>query len=864
MAIPKIIGAQRDFSAGELDVAMKRADENPMMKIGARQALNWRILNSGAASNRPGRRILFLETGRVEKVLMSPGNTFFLVFGAGYLRVYNAAGANVFSSTVKGDGASAIPWTSATAGSVTFAVAAGSQLSIYIAYADGAPNNVPQVLTWDGVSQTSTWTLSTFKETIVGIGKKRTIFARISPQNVSMLPSNVTGYISIMFSQNILVAGMVGTRMAYCGRQILITGVSDGMHGSALVIEPLPPSQYLTEASTSGIFNLGDEIKGASSGATGIVISTPSQQVLDFDSVANFLVGDLIRGASSGATGTFITVDSFGGGGTVNLATNTLFVAGESVSGVNGTATIAYATGGTLGVQVIPSSSGDAIQFGATETVAGPSGSAVLSSVSTGLPGPVSIWDDEVMNGYRGYPASVFFDQNRLGLCNFPQQPAGISWSAIGLPTDLYVEGVGAAVTSSSAIYEFAPGKSQVLFVEPGMESSEFIFCDNAIYYLPITVQNPLQPGSVAFTLLSAQGCSANVRPQPAQQSILFVKAGGVEIGAVQAPGAYYRPYVVDNVSEFHSHLFTGSPPVALAVPPAPSQFEENYAYVLLADGSMVVGKYAIRQGLLDVGPDGKPKIGWLPWTGDGEVEWISALGGDLILTTNYPASGGSGFSNGYSSGFGGGGLVSVVETLDAMQPLDCALAVNALPTALAASGGKGPLWWLPSASVTLFDGARPMGTYQTDANGFIVPQFNGGENLASATLIAGQPWTSVLEPFVPDAPPGQSQHQRMFKRRVSRMAVYVSSSTGFLMARLFSGPITPATAAASLALGTVMNTFRVTTWNIGDNVEAAPPLREEAYRWRPLGRSYDPRMAVIKDTPGPLIIHEIGLEASL
>jgi len=103
-----------------------------------------------------------------------------------------------------------------------------------------------------------------------------------------------------------------------------------------------------------------------------------------------------------------------------------------------------------------------------------------------------------------------------------------------------------------------------------------------------------------------------------------------------------------------------------------------------------------------------------------------------------------------------------------------------------------------------------------------------------------------------------------MFKRRVSRMAVYVSNSTGFLMARLFSGPITPATAAAGLALGTIMNTFRIPTWNIGDNVEAAPPLREEAYRWRPLGRSYDPRMAVIKDTPGPLVVHEIGLEASL
>ena len=56
MAIPKIIGAQRDFSAGELDLSMKRADANPMMKIGARQLSNFNILCSGAAANRPGRR----------------------------------------------------------------------------------------------------------------------------------------------------------------------------------------------------------------------------------------------------------------------------------------------------------------------------------------------------------------------------------------------------------------------------------------------------------------------------------------------------------------------------------------------------------------------------------------------------------------------------------------------------------------------------------------------------------------------------------------------------------------------------------------------------------------------------------------
>src|ERR1700676_3181422 len=173
MAIPKIVGTQRDFSAGELDEWMKRADENPIIKIGARQASNWRILNGGAATNRPGRSALFLETGRVDEVLMSPGNTFYLAFGNGYLNVYNAAGAQVFTTTTKGDGVTAIPWTSATVKNLVWAQSAPPQLVIYIAYADGAPANVPQILTWDGVSQTSTWTLTTFTETVLGSGQKQ-------------------------------------------------------------------------------------------------------------------------------------------------------------------------------------------------------------------------------------------------------------------------------------------------------------------------------------------------------------------------------------------------------------------------------------------------------------------------------------------------------------------------------------------------------------------------------------------------------------------------------------------------------------------------------------------------------------------
>jgi hypothetical protein len=773
MAIPKITGAQRDFSAGEVDVALKRADELLAMKAGARQMANLRIQNAKTVTNRPGRSAMFVETGRVEQVLMSPGNAFYLAFGNGYLRVYNTAGTKVFESFLRGDGSSAIPWNSTNWIGVTWAV---KNLSIYIAYTAGQPQNIPQVLTWDGVSQTSTWTLATYNEIITVGGQKRTPFYRISPPNITMQPSGVTGAITIVFSAPVLSASLIGTRMSYTGRQLTITGVTNSTTGTATVNEQLFGSETLPFASSPvGIFNIGDVVVGSISGAKGIVC-------------------------------------------VVNV--------------------------GNIGVQLIQ----PGLTFLSTDTVVGPGGGLAMSGgASPGAPGAITVWNDEVINSVRGYPQSVTADQGRLIWTNIPAVPGAIVWSTIGIATDIWVDPAVAVVSTASAIFEIAPGKSQVLYVVAGMESSEFIFCDNAIYFIPITVQNPLVPGSVGFTELAAHGIYPYVQPRRTAQTIVYMKAGGATVGAVQAPGAYNRPFIIDNISDFYSHLFKGRTPVAIAIPSATTQFEETYIYILLSDGSLVVGKYMMKNGLIEAGPDGKISVGWVPWNGVGTIEWASSLDAQVLFCTLYSLPGSA--------------PKSFVEKLDNTQYLDCAVSVNNLPAPLQPSGGLGSLWFVAGGSVTLMDQVtRMMGTYQIDALGNIVPQNNAGENLLSASLIAGQPWTATLEPFVPDAQPGNSVGQRMFKRRVSRMAVYVSQSSGFLMARLFSGPLTQ----TSPALGTIMNTNRVPAYNQDDDATQPPPLREEADRWRPIGRSYDPRVAVIKDTPGPLIIHEIGIEASI
>ena len=83
---PSVVTAQRDFSSGEIDASLKRDDENPILKSGARQMRNWRILNSKKVQNRSGRRALFSDGPRVEEISMA-GSTFHLCFGNGTLKV---------------------------------------------------------------------------------------------------------------------------------------------------------------------------------------------------------------------------------------------------------------------------------------------------------------------------------------------------------------------------------------------------------------------------------------------------------------------------------------------------------------------------------------------------------------------------------------------------------------------------------------------------------------------------------------------------------------------------------------------------------------------------------------------------------
>jgi hypothetical protein len=601
---------------------------------------------------------------------------------------------------------------------------------------------------------------------------KRAPFYRLSPHDVTLDPNGYSGTgVTVVASAPVFNPAQVGTYLRYIGRQMLITGYTSPTTVTVTVEETLFKGNRITTNSTVDIRTIGN-------------------------------IGDVVIGSASGAQAVItalVNATTFEG----QYLTGHHFLDTSTASG-----DVIVGPGGSLGVEV------SAVDIGAQ---------------------PVTIWDEEVMNAYQGWPASCFADQQRLGLCNFPRVPSGVCWSALGSPFDLYIPTMG--LTPDNSIFELAPGKSQIYFVIAGAESDEFVFADNATYWIPINVQNPLSAtGAVVFNKID-EG-AAQVQPRFFRGAIIYINAAANQVRAIAATGAYNRPYEARDLSELHRALLIQ--PFVIACPDGDNPlFSERYIYILNSDGSMAVGFVDIENGQLKAAP------GFVRHNGIGNITWVASRLANVWFTTSYPGS---------TQG-------TLVEQLDPTRFMDASYNVNSPPAALTPPSGKGPLWWAPGQPVMLLDnGLRQMDTYQTDANGFIIPQFTGGENLTSPQLVVGQMWTATIEPFIPSPGPGQDVRQRMIRRRVSRLSAYFNNSTGFLFVRLFSGPVLP----SSPPLGTVMGSRRVTTYVMGDDATQSAPLRDGAEFWRPTGRAYDPRVAIVKDTVGPLTILEVGAEVTV
>lgn len=914
MPIPKMMNPQNDFSAGQLNEDAKRSDD-PLVKAGARQLSNWRILNSRKVKERPGRSVLFPAEGRVDDVLLSSntsgaldftatflaegitatgsavsGGTFRLCFGPGTLKIRDSNGIYLA-------GNSGYAWTAATLKDIVWVLVnrSASERDIVMCF----PGQRPKIARWSG---SGGWSFLDFSFTKSANGAILEPFYRLAPPGLAIKPSAITGVVTVEATDNYFTAGMIGTVIRYIGHQILLTAFTDAKTMAGMVIEQLPVTVDLgTVSGVDGIFNVGDVISSI----------TPT---------------------SSNYEGQVAAVTLDGGGVVTSMVVN-MFTSGE--------------------------------QFASGDQITGPQGTCTAGSVTVVSPGYSTQWDEEAMNQNRGWPGSVFFDQDRQGFCDLPSVAGAIVWSRIGVYNDFLV-----GANPDDPIFEIIPNRARVYHVIN--KSDEFVMTSLGIWYIPISASNPLKPGSVQFLQVSADPV-APVKPTLTTQAIIYLNAALNRVGAIlPKQGSLYIPWSTEETSLYHSDLFDG--PIAIAATTATGDFQEQYVHVLNADGTMAVGKFDVA----------KEWAGWLPWNGGGTVNWISSLGEGLMLTTTYT-------SNGVP--------VMVAETIDDSQYLDGALAVNSLPPAMRAGSDPAIAMLLVGIAATTmtdhtiapfaFDGnALKNKVASPGINSAVIGYGNrtllkpnvGAQKLCRVRVTApldapfsaagsttfriigsqdAVTWTTLytsaatagtngeqidvtsgidqttaylyygidifgsagqavsialIEPFylapgtVHKAPGGgtgplwwlASGTADVMDGLMSK-GTYPIDADGNLVPIENGEDLTSVTLTAGKAWISILEPFlahaqggqdtqqrmrrrkiiraavsvqnstggftfcnrRIPPYNAGDDQTQPPPLRETTYMFRPRGRSYDPREPLVKDIPGPLTVLEIGMEAT-
>lgn len=454
------------------------------------------------------------------------------------------------------------------------------------------------------------------------------------------------------------------------------------------------------------------------------------------------------------------------------------------------------------------------------EMIAGPRSKMKVTAQVEVNAAATTQWEEALMSDFRGWPGIVRSDAQRLIFANFPQYSPGVCWSSVGTLNDFKV-----GAEADDAIFEYVPENCQVLDVLGGAD--EFVFTDTGVYYIPISASNPLRPGSIEFRKIS-KDAAAPVRPQDTTQGLVYVNAGRTRVLAIIATGQSAAPYVVDDLTEFHGPLIKS--PVALAVTSSDVAAPERYLYAVNADGTMAVARYDRRQKW----------VGWVPWDGLGAVQWVSAAGPEVIVDASYQT---------------GAGILRYTEAFDEDLLLDASLS-------LASATGQAPLElenftqltietgeallvdatyafnWAPGITLSVVREGWYRGDYVVQSDGSLsgtIPVEN------AVGLMGGFNFVVEVEPFVPQSQEGQSRKQRLRRRRLTQVAAVVQRSQAIEVA----GRLVP-------------------FWNAGENEEEAPPLRDETYRARVLGREWDPRWSVKQTLPGPLTILELTSEVTV
>lgn len=444
------------------------------------------------------------------------------------------------------------------------------------------------------------------------------------------------------------------------------------------------------------------------------------------------------------------------------------------------------------------------------EKLVGPNATVQIGGVSEISPGATVQWDEQFISDFRGWPRSVSKDRQRLIFTNFVQLKNAVCWSGVGDNRDFMV-----GAQPDDSMFETIDAECQVFHIVGGYD--EFAITDKGVFYIPVSVGTPLQPGSVEFRPIFSSEI-ANIRPIQVTEGVIFVDKSMTGVYAINATGQTARPYIATEANRLHRHLFDGVK--SIAVSSGTSVFPSRQIYAVNADGTVVVGQFN----------SDREYIGWLKWDGHGEVRSVTGNYGEVVFLTRYLID---------------GVLTGVVEQLDYDLPFDCATVFDGgdVTDFLELNDGS-PLELNDGSPLTLegyvtgFYAGQVVSIY---AGGFYFGEITVPESgiisgyAEYSEVIVGIRFDWLLRPLFINFEGGQPVGQAEQRRKIANMLITVRDTQEFQVGDRIYG-----------------------SYRGGEDMSLPVPLRDDTYKYREVGRSYDPDVPFASTFPGKFKLIEL------
>jgi hypothetical protein len=232
-----------------------------------------------------------------------------------------------------------------------------------------------------------------------------------------------------------------------------------------------------------------------------------------------------------------------------------------------------------------------------------------------GTSAPTLDWDEEAFSPLYGWPHAVCFHNERLVFGGSLKHPSGLWASQVG---DFFNFDL-ADGTDDKAIWIGVAADKVVSIQHLASFKHLTIFTDQVELYQPEGDSQPWSPKTAAIKQQTGFGCHPDIRPVRFDEAMIFV----------QKYGHHVREFLYDAVAQNYSSdaLSVMNPsrivaPVDMAGVTASRTYDEQYAYVVMADGGLAL-LHSLRAQRI---------TSWAYWQTQGQFRQVCAVNGNVFF----------------------------------------------------------------------------------------------------------------------------------------------------------------------------------------------------------------------------------------